>query len=830
MQGQIQHLVCHYRIIAQPGRAASIRDRLDETLARSAGSVLARTLESAFGDDERVYVMRRFDTHVAVRTVETDGDAPAHRWGEATARALGRALRDQTGRGDNLICFRDQVDFVARFIGALLRERAWTQWYFWPFEEYRDRPLSQALSDLLHEYRRQFPALLARLHELGFLDEFLAHLEDPRHIWQTLQGVSRLGFTHPFTVTAMRLLDCLHLWPSPRFTAAELLNRMAEFELPTMDWYSPRALGEGLVSTLERLLVQGYRRRADGEALARLKAEQLGLTRDLAWLDAAPVWAYLEEESEKRIGAQSISVRDSSLTGLRTDRRDPADSAARNPVVPCPRNLLPGADVPERREPVRRLQPPAELKNDPPPTHRPTPNTVPAVERPPRRGRATPRQRRLLEHLARLLERETIDPAEGERAALRWFAALARHHPEWSEDAMAVELIDRLLAAARVATLPDSSRVLSPTKTFPAAPDGVALLPPSPEKTAAAIERLLGPLLEDARTILARLTGGNLPLPSPHHRAALDRRDPAKGRVPTAYGGFFLLLRGILDLRLASVCRDGPRGEAGVDFQHLVIALARCIMADRTEGNLDPALAALWRDETPTAPYLWDVTEKEDASWLGLQQGILRQLVALRTLQNECLFFHHIHLEDGEALICGNGKGFWPLGWRLPRSGAARSGAAHSRAAHSLAAAFLRKKMIRIWQAALGQAPTLIVTDQSAGEPAYAADRAALRAALEVLPPTGTGAYCGGLTTRLVAITLLRQWAQWLRRFENSGVPFLLREFIRRPGSFHLQDRQLTLNLPSRSLDVVLELAGYHLPLDLPWWGRRRVRFCFGGY
>jgi hypothetical protein len=76
------------------------------------------------------------------------------------------------------------------------------------------------------------------------------------------------------------------------------------------------------------------------------------------------------------------------------------------------------------------------------------------------------------------------------------------------------------------------------------------------------------------------------------------------------------------------------------------------------------------------------------------------------------------------------------------------------------------------------------------------------------------------------ALTLLHGWARWLRGFSASSAPFLLHEFIRRPGSITAFGDDLLVRLERRPLDVVLGVAGYTDELDLTRLGRHgRMRF-----
>jgi hypothetical protein len=83
---------------------------------------------------------------------------------------------------------------------------------------------------------------------------------------------------------------------------------------------------------------------------------------------------------------------------------------------------------------------------------------------------------------------------------------------------------------------------------------------------------------------------------------------------------------------------------------------------------------------------------------------------------------------------------------------------------------------------------------------------------------------------RLVAFSLLRLWSRWLRQFSESSVPYLLDQFIRRPGRLSASPAGVWVELEPRPLDIVIEMAGYLTPLEgVPWLGGRTVHFRIAG-
>ncbi|MFF0097535.1 hypothetical protein ACFYSF_47735 [Streptomyces canus] len=103
--------------------------------------------------------------------------------------------------------------------------------------------------------------------------------------------------------------------------------------------------------------------------------------------------------------------------------------------------------------------------------------------------------------------------------------------------------------------------------------------------------------------------------------------------------------------------------------------------------------------------------------------------------------------------------------------------------------------------------------------------RAAVAEALSVID-------CGppyDLALDLLAVACVHSWARWLPGFATASVPFLLRTVVRRPARVAIDEAAITVHLPARPHDIVLDLAGYLAPVDpVPELGCRRVHFVTG--
>jgi hypothetical protein len=114
-------------------------------------------------------------------------------------------------------------------------------------------------------------------------------------------------------------------------------------------------------------------------------------------------------------------------------------------------------------------------------------------------------------------------------------------------------------------------------------------------------------------------------------------------------------------------------------------------------------------------------------------------------------------------------------------------------------------------------------------------DRAALDPALVVageVPADGLGTLAEAwpaaipisTALALVAVHVLRLWARWLPGIGSSGVPYLLKNLIRRSGRIEVRRDAIDVVLRPAPLDVVLEMSGSLAEVPaIPWLENRKV-------
>jgi hypothetical protein len=288
----------------------------------------------------------------------------------------------------------------------------------------------------------------------------------------------------------------------------------------------------------------------------------------------------------------------------------------------------------------------------------------------------------------------------------------------------------------------------------------------------------------------------------------------------------------------------GPDGAHRLDRAALELALGLrwAGAAGRPGDHLDPGLG-LWAGIDPLPP-----PEALRATWAAaptdayapFQAALLRTLAAQRLLPGDTLHVYQVPVAGGSALVAGLAQGPWPLGVLYDPAIAPAAqvetwqSAWAAATGHHLAAvvvdAALAEHLAGLSGVTLTVAPVgeaISAPDPlSSEEAAHQAGRAALVAALAALDGSQLGVPEADLTIALLAAALLRLWARWLRPFADSSLPYLLDQFIRRPGRLTWRPPELLVTLEHRPLDVVLDMAGYLAPLEqVPGTNGRRVRF-----
>lgn len=455
----------------------------------------------------------------------------------------------------------------------------------------------------------------------------------------------------------------------------------------------------------------------------------------------------------------------------------------------------------------------------------------------------TPRQREFLENLLVVLcssglgldHRQPTAPAN----ALQLYAILVERFPGWAGDPLASELIQQLLAAWAWVMQTRSPREIVHYLANRNLAAALHALPATDRTAATTTFQLLIDLGPAALAVVETFTtSDNI------------TTEYAGTGTETPCIGIALLFRALLDTRLVGVVErinyPAQKTSASARLQSMLLALYLrwAGTAGVIEGQIDPGLLVLagqisgaTRDETA-----WSLATLR-AAWSGItladqvrfQAAWLQTLAAQRLLAGTTLHLYLVTLTSGETALVGADEtaSLWPLG----------------RVVTAPDVMDLMAEWLAHWAEASGHHPSTIIVDdilapltlrwnevivgsQAGDEVAanHAAGRERLLTALAALDAGQLGMAQTDLTVALTALSLVRLWARWLRQFADSSVPYLLANFVRRPGQIYSFTNGLLVELEPRPLDMVIDMAGYLAELEtVPWLEQQRVHFRLRG-
>jgi hypothetical protein len=792
VEGEIRRLRCTYQAFGgDPVQAAAIAARLDRVAGDDLAHQYSAALTSALGTQPDVYVLRAVRCSASIPAIDAVADGVVSQtWGRRMAEAVLRTIRDDAGDGANLVRFGTRAEFVAQFLGALTGGTAWDRWYFFPFRSVRNLSPSAAVRAVMLANRECLPDVLGILERLGELGRVLRVVEasDLEAVWGQGLDVPRPAKPETFLAlfaAAVKVVDRLGAWAAARPPTSELhalFDAYLDTRPTAVDWRDPRELANVVLEILRFLALRGTvfaptEEEAPGARVAHALA-------DMDWLDGP----YLGAHIMRALGA--------SPTGAGRPARPPARSF-------------------------------------------------------------TPRQQALADDLIEVViagvpALDLLNRASASNR-LRLYAVLLERAPRWAGDGLALSVIEQLMTAwAWLDRSQAPADALTCLRRHDL--DGAKLAgpPDANEIELDAIRFVMTVLGDGAVSVLQALSGRG---------GAAQARDAGSPRAPgspsaearihyleSASAGVFLLARSLLDARISALAKDvfGGAAEPVPGLQALLASLAlrwggaAAIVQHGGDRYMDDGLALLAGLDRSLRlgeiRRLWSAAPPgTDAAF---QEAAFFTLAGLRVLDSALLHLHFVRSRAGLALIAGTqAMNIWPFG----------------RIVTAATVAPTVHRWVEIAQEALGRRPVLVAArknraafagveseivfvdrvpaamppDDSPGIPsAYRADRTALVRALGAITRGTLGLPDVDLTVGLTSLSLLRVWGRWLGRFAESTAPYVLEQFIRRRGRIHVETAGLIAALEPRSLDVVLEMAGYLEPLEaVPWLGNRRLRF-----
>ena len=367
--------------------------------------------------------------------------------------------------------------------------------------------------------------------------------------------------------------------------------------------------------------------------------------------------------------------------------------------------------------------------------------------------------------------------------ALLAFAALTADRPEWLTDLAVPGFVEAVLAAAA---------------GLAAAGGGGSSVP-----AVRAIEAMGPRAVELARAVAGRT--------DPARRGGGSRILGPDG-IATAAAGAFLLLRAVQDLRLTALAhRAGYPAAGALGAGWLVAALAGRWAGLPLGPDPDPGLLALAGLDAPFDRAAFQAAWADDGGGRrarGFQVALGRTLLGHRLLGDPTrLAVAVVPHPGGWAAFAGDESSqVWPFAAPVDSPDAPLD---------EWLATWRTE-----WEAVVG-GPV---------EVARVAAPAALAAAVEALAGESVGDPPADVVLAAAAQSALRAWARWLPRLERASTPYLLGQFIRRPGRIFRAGDGWLVELDPRPLDVALHVSGYLDPIEpLPGTAGPVVQFRIGG-
>ena len=440
--------------------------------------------------------------------------------------------------------------------------------------------------------------------------------------------------------------------------------------------------------------------------------------------------------------------------------------------------------------------------------------------RPPRAP--TPRQEELMRVLLRLVrsgvaDLDRADPASAANA-LRVYAALADAAPQFCDDPSVPPLVQRLLGAwSWVAAQASPRMALDRLRRgdIPLAPAAAAHpVGPTGGYDAAALQLIAGLGAPAADLLEALGTGTGV-------------GQDEDGSVASPCAGVVLLLRTVADVRLAALA-DQAGFPPGPDASPAALLLALSRRWAGPDGahrrRVDAGLTVFAGLDTPPTleafGRIWSSCttaniERFERTWLAALAG-------QGMLGDEDMHLHLLSAGRGRmAAVAGTATGLWPLGRCLHDTGELSAVLAGWLTAWE-AETGLRPSihcdtaLVGPLQTRLPGALLVPAHDSNGTSAAHRSNRSAFLRMHRALRWGRVGRPGPDLLVELMASSLVRLWARWLRGFSAASVPYLLDELVRRPGLVRRDRTGVHVELDPRPLDVVLQIAGYigDLPAD----------------
>ncbi len=801
---RINHMHCRYRVMGGDAMIGNVAARLDSIARNELSAAFTESMQKTMPVDKRVFVLKKLDAIVNLDVDKGASDQKlARQWADCLVRIATSAVMQNRIHQADMKIYDDQAAYVAAYITHQVEPRvspASSCWCFSGFSHLAGQERSTAILNALLENRFDIPKVMTLLHRTGRLMRVVDVL-GPKNlmtIWiQVVQSPSRQstrrlqdgsetanrhdgsrvesfsmctdGIEQPtkdkdLFAQAWMLIDRLSLWRKPPLAKEALFESYRPSSL--VDWSDRESLSVAVCDVLRFFEHTGYLKKLSKQnVLSGLARRVTQVMKKYDWLD------------KKRLENELFML---------VTKNHPS--------------------LPQRT-----------------------------------RSDATPKQKRLLFDLAGLdkgIVTRYVPAQDFHALALGMYAALVDRAPGWAGSHLAAKVVEGYAKCLHVVRRSSHPFAVLHQIEQGRLEDACGMLPPDQRVRLVEGFEVVN-ALEDGVELLGSWLRPRMPKP-----VGSDEY------FDTDCAGVFLLLRTLNDLGIVELAQklayptDGIVEDSGLLTVPLISRLSGL---DPQKGRIDRGILIL--SSSPQSESLESLAQiwkrVSDEEHRCFQQAFVKTLVGRRLVKSKEVHIYNLEAKDWDGrygigcLVAGGSKeAVWPFGALLETPARAEQHIglciqAWRQAGIDIDRLIIDESLIEGFHAL--DCPINMVSVPKVGRWRTDVDtisdnhnqgKRAVQLTLSAFEHGVLGAENPDLVLGLLANTVVRAWAGWLRGFSSSGSAYLLDNALRRKGRIHCNPGYWEIEMEPRPLDVVVRMAGYCNVLErVSWLGGKSLRY-----
>ncbi len=177
----IERLQCRYLVPAEHPAPDDVRVRLDDIVRRYLVEVCSGWLTQFLDpDDPAVWLIRQLNIDLSLDIGNLENDELAEVWGRQLAFSIIQTVATgaDSESDDTVRCYRNQAVYAAHFVADLAEGRAWSKWYYRPFDSVSSLSTSAAIRTVMTREPEQIEETLMHLAAQKRLEPVLHSLSE----------------------------------------------------------------------------------------------------------------------------------------------------------------------------------------------------------------------------------------------------------------------------------------------------------------------------------------------------------------------------------------------------------------------------------------------------------------------------------------------------------------------------------------------------------------------------------------------------------------------------------------------------------------------------